>query len=190
MFDDKTRRFAASSIFPSLFFAGFGVVLGQRWAMQAGGSWKLHLLLGLPGLVLTGLAMYRASLHWTAGHAANRARIARPRWQAHALDAASYLALLGLGMMTARLGSSGSVLSLGLLAILVYLIPWARVPACRAHFMMSSIVTLAGAAGWLILLGRPVNLLQFVVSAWIFSAPPIMTLLVVLASLDREYRLR
>lgn len=69
MMDEKTKRFAANSMFPSLIFGALGLILAQAGVAQLGGSWPTYVILGIPGLTLSGLALYRARLHWSAGTA-------------------------------------------------------------------------------------------------------------------------
>jgi hypothetical protein len=121
--DEKTRRFAANSIFPSFCYAVLGLVFSQKSAAQLHGGCGLHVFLGVPGFTLAGLALFRARLHWQAVSAGTPSL--RPRalgW---------YLLLLAAGASVGALISSGSVLLVGTVAALSYLLPWARIPVCR-----------------------------------------------------------
>lgn len=99
--DEKTRRFAANSIFPSFFCTVLGLVLSQAGAVQLHGSWGLHAFLGMPGLTLSGLLLFRARVHWTAADAG------RPSRNTHVLG--WYLLLLATGICIGILFSAGSV---------------------------------------------------------------------------------
>jgi hypothetical protein len=77
--NERDKRFLANSIFPSFFYAALALVLGQVGAAQMHGSWSLRVFLGAPGLALSGLALFRARLHWPAANAVIR-RLARAPW--------------------------------------------------------------------------------------------------------------
>lgn len=178
--DERTRRFAANSIFPSFFYAAFGVVLAQAGASQIHGSWSLHVFLGVPGLALSGLTLFRARLHWPAVNTDMPAlRTRASGW---------YLLLLLAGICTGALVSAGSVMLLGVVAALTYLLPWMKIPVCRGQFVMSSLAILAGPLAWVVIYGRPAQSLYFMIAAWMLYVPPMFMHLLVLLSLDRGYR--
>jgi hypothetical protein len=179
--DENTKRFAANSLFPSFLYAALGLVLGQAGAAQVHGSWGLHVFLGLPGLALSGLALFRARLHWPAAGAD------MPPLRARVLG--WYLLLLAAGACIGVLVSIGSVLLLGIAAALTYLAPWTKIPACRAGFVVSSVVTLTGAIACAVTYGRPVHPLHFMVFVWMLYVPPMFMQFLVMASLDRGYRI-
>ena len=179
--NENTKRFAANSLFPSFLYAALGLVLSQAGAVQVHGSWGLHVFLGLPGLTLSGLALFRARLHWPAAGAAMsplRARVL-----------GCYLLLLAAGACIGVLVSIGSVLLLGITAALTYLVPWTKIPACRAGFVVSSVVTLAGAIACAVIYGKPVHPLYLMAFVWMLYVPPMLMQFVVMASLDRGYRI-
>lgn len=176
---ERTRRFAANSIYPSFFLGLFGLGLSQAWAAQVGGSWRFHAALGIPGLALSGLAFHRARLHWRAGAAGSPGL-------AH--DFAWCLLLFGIGVLIAL--STGRTLLLGIAAPLMYLVPWIKIPVCRTRFIASSIGMLAGALTWLVLYGKPVYPLHYALAAWIALFSPTMMLLLVMGSLPAGYRVR
>jgi hypothetical protein len=188
MIDDKTKRFAANSIFPSLFLAAFGLVLAQAWVAQMSGSWRLRAILAIPGITLSGLAFYRARLHWSARIAERPERMGDRRLSFNTRDVVGYLSLFGVGIVIAL--CAGSVLLLGIVVLLMYLVPWARIPVCRTRFIASSIITLAGAITWLVLYGKPVHPLHYVVAAWLVLIPPMMMLFLAMVSLPYGYRMR
>ena len=66
-----------------------------------------------------------------------------------------YLLLFAAGVLVAL--STISAVLLGLVALLTYAVPWAKIPVCRARFIVSSIVMLAGAIGSLAVHGKPVH---------------------------------
>lgn len=178
--DEKTKRYAANSIYPSLFYAALGLVLAQVGAAQMHGSWGLHFFLGVPGLALSGLALFRARLHWpTAGAGTSALRARAMGW---------YLLLLVAGACTGALVSVGSVMLLGVVAALTYLLPWMKIPVCRGRFVMSSVAILAGAVAWIVIYGRPAQSLYFMMAAWMLYFLPMFMHLLVLVSLDRGYR--
>jgi hypothetical protein len=178
--DDKTRRFAANSIFPSFFYAALGLVLGQAGASQMHGTWSLHVILGVPGLALSGLVLFRARLHWSAVSAG------MPSLRARALG--WYLLLFVAGACTGALVCAGSVMLLGMAAASTYLLPWTKIPVCRARFVMSSAAILAGAVTWVVIYSRPAQSLYFMIAAWMLYFAAMVMHLLVLVSLDRGYR--
>jgi hypothetical protein len=180
--DEKTRRFAANSIFPTFFYAALGLVLAQVGASQMHGSWHLHVFLGIPGFALSGLALFRARRHWSAGSAG------MPSLRPRALG--WYLLLLAAGAFIGALASAGSVLLLGTVATLTYLLPWMKIPVCRAQFVVSSVAILAGAIGWIVIYGRPTQSVYFMIAAWMLYIPLMFMHILVLVSLDDGYRIR
>lgn len=178
--DEKTKRYAANSLFPSFFYATLGLVLAQVGAAQVHGSWGLHVFLGVSGLALSGLALFRARLHWPASGAA------MPALRTRALG--WYLLLLVAGACTGAVVSAGSVLLLGVVASLTYLLPWMKIPVCRARFVMSSVAILAGALAWVVIYGRSAGSLYLMTAAWMLYLPPMFMHFLVLVSLDRGYR--
>jgi hypothetical protein len=179
--NEKDKRFAASSVFPSFFYASLGLVLGQVGAAQMHGSWSLHVFLGAPGIILLGLALFRARMHWQA------ATIDIPPLRLHALG--WYVLLIAVGVSIGVLVSAGSVLLLGVVPALTYLFPWTRIPVCRARFVVSSLVMLAGAIVWIVTQSRSVQSLYFMIAAWILYVPSVVMHFLVLVSLDRGYRI-
>lgn len=179
--DEKSRRFAANSLFPTFFYAALGLVLAQVGAAQMHGSWRLHVFLGIPGIALLGLALFRARLHWSAASAG------MPSLRPRALG--WYLLLLATGAFIGVLASAGSVLLLGMVAALTYLLPWTKIPVCRAQFVLSSVTTLAGAVAWIVIYGRPTHSLYFMLVAWVLYVTAMFMHMLVLASLDRGYRI-
>jgi hypothetical protein len=179
--DEKSRRFAANSLFPTFFYGALGLVLAQVGAAQMHGSWRLHVFLGIPGIALSGLALFRARLHWSAASAG------MPSLRPRALG--WYLLLLATGAFIGVLVSAGSVVLLGIVAALTYLLPWTKIPVCRAHFVVSSMTTLAGAVAWIAIDSSPTHSLYFMVAASMLYLAPMFMHFLVLASLDRGYRI-
>lgn len=177
--NEKDKRFLANSIFPSFFHAALALVLSQLGLAQMHGFWGLRVFLGAMGLALSGLALFRARLHWPVIESA------MPLPRARALG--PYLVLLALGVSIGILVSEGSVLLLGTVAALTYLLPWIRIPVCRERFVVSSLVMLAGAIAWGVIRGRP-DPLYFMVAAWILCIAPMCMHILILVSLDRGYR--
>lgn len=181
MIDEKTRRFAANSIFPSFFCTVLGLVLSQAGAVQLHGSWGLHVFLGMPGLTLSGLLLFRARVHWTAADAG------RPSRNTHVLG--WYLLLLATGICIGILFSAGSVALLYLAAALMYLVPWTKIPVCPARFVVSAVAIHTGTLASIGICGLTVTPLYLMVTAWALFIPPMFLQLLVLASLDRGYRI-
>jgi len=179
--NEKDKRFLANSIFPSFLWATLALVLSQVGAAQMHASWSLRVLLGAPGLALSGLALFRARLHWPAVDAATPS--------SHARALAWYLALLAVGASIGAVVSKASVLLLGTVAALTYWLPWSRIPVCRDRFVVSSLVMLAGAIAWGVTRGRP-DPLYFMIAAWILCIAPMCMHVLIPASLDRAYRIR
>ena len=180
--NEKDRRFLANSIFTSFFYAALALVLGQVGAAQMHASWGIRVFLGAPGLALAGLALFRARLHWPAVNAP------MPSPNVRALGC--YLALLAAGVSIGILVSEGSAFLLGTVAALTYLLPWTRIPVCRERFVVSSLVMLAGAIACGITRGGPHQALNFVIAAWIMYIAPMCMHLLILALLDRGYRIQ
>jgi hypothetical protein len=175
--DGKTRRFAANSMFPSFVYAVLGLVLGQVGAAQMHGGWGLRVFLGLPGLVLSGLVLFRARLHWSAVDAD------APIGRARALGC--YLLLFATGVSFGAVICAGSVLLIGVGAACTYLLPWIKIPVCRARFGMSSAAMFAGAVAFVVIQRSQAQALYFMIAAWLLYFPAVCMHLVVLVSLDR-----
>jgi hypothetical protein len=186
MIDEKTRRFAANSIFPSFIFAAFGLVLVQVGLAKMSGSWQLHAIAGLPGLTLSGLALYRSRLHWSADIIPMRAGVERKRLSSRFRDLAWYLLLFGTGVAAGL--AARSAFLFGIAASLMYLVQWTKISVCRTRFIVSAIITLAGAFAWLALYGKPIYGLYYVVAAWMVLIPSMFMTLLVLVSLPHGYR--
>jgi hypothetical protein len=179
--DEKTKRFAVNSIFPSLLYAILGLVFAQLGTAQMQGSWGLHVFVGVPGLTLSGLALYRARLHWPApGTGMSSPGPRALGW---------YLLLLAAGAGIGVLASAGSVLLLAMVAALTYLLPWTRIPVCHARFAMSLVAILAGAVAGVVAFGIPVHPLYLMIAAWMLFIPPMFMHFLVMASLDSRYRI-
>jgi hypothetical protein len=179
--NEKDKRFLANSIFPSFFYATLALVLGQIGAAQMHGAWGFRVVLGALGVVLPGLALFRARLHWPAANAA------MPMSRAQALG--WYLVLLALGVSIGVLFSEGSAVLLGTVAALSYLLPWARIPVCRDRFVVSSLVMLAGAFAWSVTRSRP-DPLYCMIATWLLCITPVCMHVLILLSLDRGFRIQ
>lgn len=188
MTDEKTRRFAAGSLFPSSFLAAFGVVMAQAGVARMGGSLLQHALVGIPGVALTGLALYRAKLHWSAGAAPTPRLEGGLVFPLNVRDFASCVLLFGTGIAVAF--SANSALLLCIVVSLMYLVPWARIPVCRNRFISSSVITLAGAIAWLVLHGISIPPVYYLAEAWMVSLAPVLMMCMVLVSLPYAYRVR
>lgn len=178
---DKTRRFAANSLFPSLFYAALGLVLVQVGVARLHGSWGLHIFLGAPALALSGLVLCRMRLHWGAGSTGMLPY--RPRAMGW------YLLLLAAGVVMGEMVSAGSLLLLGVVAAFTYLLPWTKIPVCRGRAVASSLAMLAGAVFWVVIPGRQVQPVYFIRAAWMLYLPIMFLHILILVSLDRAYRI-
>jgi hypothetical protein len=179
--NEKTKRFAANSLFPTLVLAAVALWLAETWAVKMGAGAQVRLLVGIPGLALVAMAFYRSRLHW------------RPRESRFNLlsvsSLACYLALAGAGGIAGLAVCTGSILALGLLASMAYLIPWAKIPVCRYGFFLSSGITLLGAIGAMTFYGKPMHPLYFIGAGWALLIPTMTMQFLVLAFLDKSYRL-
>jgi hypothetical protein len=185
MIDERTRQFAASSIFPSLFFGALGFVLTQAGVTRMSGSWVLHVVLGVPGITLSGLALYRARLHWGTGVRETTGQNGSQKFSKR--EFAWCVLLFATGIVIAF--SAGSFFLLGIAATLMYLVPWAKIPVCRTRFIVSSVTTLAGAIASLALYGNLGHPLYFVGAAWMVMIPAMTTTFLVVVSLPYGYRI-
>jgi len=179
--DEKSKRFVANSIFPSIFYAALGLVLAQVGTMRMHGTWGLHVFLGAPGFILIGLALFRARLHWPAAMAYVPSHLPRALgW---------YLLLAAVGASIGVVVSRGSVVLLGVMPALTYLFPWMRIPVCRARFVVSALVMLAGAIAWVVTEGGSDQSLYFMIAAWLLYFPSMIMHFLVLVVLERGYRI-
>lgn len=181
IWSEKDKRFAINSVFPSLFFSALATVLGQAGSAQMHASWRVHGVLVAPGLVLSGLSLFRARLHWPAVGAAALSRSAR--------HAGWYLALFAVGTLFGVFVSAGSVLLIGVAAALMYLLPWMKLPVCRGRFVVSALVMLGGTLAWGVACARSIPSTYLMMAAWILYLPPTFMHLLVLLSLERGYRI-
>jgi multisubunit Na+/H+ antiporter MnhG subunit len=180
--DEKTRRFAANCIFPSFFCTVLGLVLAQMGAAYAHGSWGLHVFLGLPGLGLAGTVLFRARLHWS---------MARPdSFSLRAPAVIWYVLLFVVGACIGALVSAGSILLVGMVAALTYLLPWMKISVCRVQFSVSSALILAGAITYVVTYSKPAYFLHYMIAGWMLLVLPMFMHFLVLASLDRGYHIR
>jgi hypothetical protein len=175
---DQMRRFAANSMFPSFFCGQIGLVLTQLAAAQMHGGWALRGFLGLPAFVLLALELFRVRLHWVADLRSAGARAL-----------AWYLVLLASGVAIGAAIRADSLLLLAVGAAVTYIVPWTKIPLCRARFVAASTAIAAVAVGLAIIHGVPAGPLHLLVAAWTLTLPSVFMHLVVLATLERGYRI-
>lgn len=111
-----------------------------------------------------------------------------PELRANALR--PYLLLFAAGACVGLMVSSGSALLLGVGSALTYLVPWTKITLCRARFVLSAAVVLAGAVPWVLMNVRPVPPLHFIAVGWMLYIAPMFMQVLVLASLSRGYRIQ
>lgn len=156
-------------------------MLAQMAAAQLHGGWGLRVFLGLPGLVLLALELFRARLHWAATGGGLRSADARA--------VASYLVLFASGAALGAVIRAGSVLLLGVAAAVTYVVPWTNILPCRARFVAASTAIVVGAVGFVIIHDVPAGPLYLLVAAWTLTLPSITMHLIVLVLLERGYRI-
>jgi len=156
-------------------------VLGQVGTAQMYASWRVHGVLIAPGLVLSGLSLYRARLHWPVVNIATPARNVR--------NVGWYILLFAIGTLLGVFISVGSALILGVAAPLLYLCPWMKIPVCRSKFVVSSLMLLDGAIASIVVFGRSIQSLYLMMFAWMLYLPPVFMHILLLLALDRRYRI-
>lgn len=95
-------------------------------------SMFFHVVAAIPGIFLSGVALYRYRRHWPAGAAPNGAQPTQARkllWDYRAL--ACYLLLAATGFGIALLIIEGAMFLLALVAVGMVYIPWAKISVCR-----------------------------------------------------------
>lgn len=130
---------------------------------------------------LIGTHNIRARLHWSAGSDSI------PSLRAGALG--WYLLLVAAGTEIGMLVSAGSVLLVGMVGSLSYLLPWTKIPACRTQFVVSSVSMLTGAVAWIVMVDNPVQSFYFRIAACMLYLCAMFLYLFVLLSLNHDYRI-
>jgi tellurite resistance protein TehA-like permease len=146
-----------------------------------------HALAAIPGLVLSGLVLYRYRKHWPILAAASAGR-PDLSWDYRAL--VFYLIPVATGCGLALSISSGSLFFLVLAAMGTVLIPWTKITVCRDHFFLSSALVGTGALPGLLLPSRSAHPLYYPVAAWaLLSIASTLIIFVILIHRDRLDRM-
>lgn len=78
---------------------------------------------------------------------------------------------------------------LEVVAGLTYLMPWTKIPVCRAHFILSSLVMFLCAIAGIAIGARHAHPVYLIIAGWLFYLPGMLMHIFVIASLDRGYRI-
>ena len=164
----KSRTSSTNSLFAAFSLAVIGWGLLHAWGLSVNTGIFFHALAATPGLVLSGLVLYRYRQHWPV----NASGIALPHkqdlklpWDYRAV--AFYILLSGVGFCIALCINGGSIFLLSLAAMGMALVPWAKIPACRDHFFFASALVEAGALSGLVVLDRSPYPLHYPMAAWL-----------------------
>ena len=115
--------------FLPLFFSLAGWALLQAWIQLIGANFRAHILVAVPGLVLT----LWSALPFPATRQITVQKEDRPRREPRWAVIASALLLLAVGVVLGNLIAKGSLFLLGVVAMTLNFIPWARLPLGQRH---------------------------------------------------------
>lgn len=183
----RSRTFATNILFPAISLAVIGWGLLHAWGINVNIGIRFHALAALPGLVLSGVALYRYRQHWpiNATDCVGRQKLA---WDYRAI--ALYLMLVGTGFSIALLISGGSLFLLAMATMGTIFVPWTRIAVCRDHFFFASALVGAGALLGLVMLGRSVHPLYYpMVASLLLSVACTLVVFVILIHGNRLDRM-
>lgn len=173
--DAKARTHFTNCLFVVFLFSVLGWGLLHAWVFNFRLPARLHGVIVIPGLVMSGLAIYRYRLHWPA-NPAERVNQKQFEWK----NATWYLLLCAIGVGFAQV-ISGSVALLAVLGSAMTVIPWAKIPVCRDHFFIS--VALLGSGTLLgLALSRGADFMFYPLAALFFWLIASVTMCFVLLS--------
>lgn len=164
----KARTFSTSSLFAAFSLGIIGWGLLHAWGIYVKTSILFHALAAMPGLALSGIALFRFRQHWpldAANPASQQDRRVRLPWHYRAM--ACYLMLAAIGVGIALLIIDGYMVLLASAAVGMFCVPWAKISVCRDYFFLASGIITASAFSALVLLGRPVHPVYYPVAAWL-----------------------
>lgn len=164
----KSQTFSTHSLFPAFFLAMIGWGMLHAWGLGVDMGMLSHAFAAMPGLVLSGLVLYRYRQHWPLKAGSLALPHEQDRKPACAYRTVAFCLLLtGIGFGIALIISSGSLSLLILAAAGMMFVPWAQMAVCRDHFLLASALIEAGALAGLVVLDRSLYLLHYPVAAWV-----------------------
>jgi hypothetical protein len=141
----KSRTFSTNSLFAAFCLGLIGWGLLHAWGLSVRTGLLFHSLAAIPGLVLSGVVLYRYRQHWPVDAAACAARQKPGLKRARDYRAvASCLLMAGIGFVIAILISGGSLFALALAAMGMVFVPWTKIAVFRDHFFLASGLVGAG----------------------------------------------
>lgn len=165
----KSRNFSTNSLFAAFSLGLIGWGLLHAWGISVRVGVSFHALAVVPGLVLSGIALYRYRQHWPADPtpwAGKQKHGLQLPWHPRAI--ASYLLLLAIGFAIALLIKTGSMFLLVPAMIGMIAAPWTKIAVCRGHFFASSALLQAGVLLGFVFLDSSVHPLYYALAAWLF----------------------
>lgn len=115
--------------FLPLFFSLAGWALLQAWVHLIGANFRAHILVAVPGLLLTLWSAFPFPGSQYLNAEENAISLREARWR----PIAGALLLLVLGAVLGSLTAKGSLFLLGVTSMALNFIPLARLPLCQYH---------------------------------------------------------
>lgn len=166
--------------FMTLVFSLAGWALFEAWAVIMGATWVGHVLIAVPGLILTVLSLPRSSTGDLDPAGDKKGLLKGSRW---VLAPPVFLFLLGavLGLLILM----GFMVLLGLVVACLSFAPWSRLAFSRQHFALCCSATLTGLIFPIAVGHRSVDLMFLPLACWVFWLCACCALLV---QAEKRYR--
>lgn len=178
----KRRTLATSSLFAAFALGGIGWGLLHAWGISLKTGLSFHILAAIPGLVLSGVVLYRYRQHWPVNPSDGAVSLPNePKFPWRYQTLAFSMLLIGIGFSLALFIRNGSAFLVALGAIGTVLVPWEKIAICRDHFFFASALVGAGAVSGLVP-GGSVHPIYYPVAAWLLLAVASMVIISVILS--------
>jgi len=150
--------------FLPLFFSIAGWALFQAWIYLIGANYRAHILAAVPGLVLTLWAAFPflGSRHISVERKDSPCK--ESRWAA----ISGALLLLAIGAALGSLTAKGSLFLLGVVAMALNFLPWARLPLGQRHPAVSCTAASCGFAGAILAAYQSIEVMFLPLATWAF----------------------
>ena len=150
--------------FLPLFFSIAGWALLQAWIHLIGANYRAHMLVAVPGLVLTFWSAYPflGTQHMIAPEKDSPRKA--PGWAA----ISDTLLLVATGAMLGILTAAGSIFLLAVGAMALNFLPWARLPLGQRHPAVACAPAISGFAAAILAQYRSIEVMFLPLASWAF----------------------
>lgn len=150
--------------FLPLFFSLAGWALLQAWIHLIGANFRAHVLVAVPGLILTLWSAFPFSgCHDNAAEQKDT-----PAQQSRGAALTGALLLLALGAVLGNLTAKGSLFLLCVGAMALNFVPWGRLPLEQRHPAVPCALTACGFAAAILAAHQSVSVMFLPLATWAF----------------------